>query len=430
MCLQKRNKMNINIRYCKTIILLFASISLIAHPMPNSLVQIAIRSDHLGMKIAIPIPDFELAFGQHLNDFNNTTNLNSALTTYFQQHIYITDAQKQSWKPKFISHQVQEATDAVVGKYSEINVNLQFTPDSVTNMRQFTLNYDAILHKIQTHKALINIVQDWDNGIQDQEQLLGVIEWDISSNQILPMHVSLEKGSYWKGFRRMFSLGMSHISEGTDHLLFVLVLLLPAPLLAHKKKWTVFGGTRYALVRLFKIITAFTLGHSLTLLLGTFGFVKLPTQPVEILIAFSILISALHAVKPIFYGKEIWIAGGLIHGLAFASIVGKFDLEPTRLLLSILGFNLGIEWMQCLVVVLFMPPFLMLSQFPTYLWVRLGGAMFTFVAAAAWIVERVSGKTNQISVFVEKMSHFALPVAILLMILAMVLQFRYPRMKL
>jgi hypothetical protein len=246
------------------------------------------------------------------------------------------------------------------------------------------------------------------------------------------MHVSLEKGSYWKGFRRMFSLGMSHISEGTDHLLFVLVLLLPAPLLAHKKKWTLFGGTRYALIRLFKIITAFTLGHSLTLLIGALGFVKLPTQPVEILIAFSILISALHAVKPIFYGKEIWITSGfgLIHGLAFASIVGKFDLEPTRLLLSILGFNLGIEWMQCLVVVLFMPPFLMLSQFPTYLWVRLGGAMFTLVAAAAWIVERVSGKTNQISIFVEKMSHFAFSVAILLMMLAMLLQVRYPRMKL
>ncbi len=394
--------------------------------MPNSLVEISIRANHLGMKISIPIPDFELAFGQHLDDFNNSKTLDSTLATYFQQHIHIIDAQKQVWKSQFLSHHVQEATDVVVGKYSEITIHLQFTPDSVTNMRQFTLNYDAILHKIQTHKALINIVQDWDNGIQDQEQLLGVIEWDISTNQILPMHVSLEKGNYWKGFRRMFSLGMSHIAEGTDHLLFVLVLLLPAPLLAHKQKWTIFGGTRYALIRLFKIITAFTIGHSLTLLVGALGFVRLPTQPVEILIAFSILISALHAVKPIFYGREIWIASGfgLIHGLAFAGIVGKFDLEPTRLLLSILGFNLGIEWMQCLVVLLFMPAFLMLSPFPTYLWIRLGGALFTFVAAAAWIVERVSGKSNKIVVLIEKLSHFALPVVILLLIWATLLRLR------
>jgi HupE / UreJ protein len=422
--------MAITARYFIILVVFFQSTALIAHPMPNSLVQIAIKSDRLGMKIATPMPDFELAFGQHLADFNNSTALNEALATYFQQHIHINDAQKQVWKPKFISHSVQETTDVLVGKYTEVNVNLEFTPNATTDMRHFTLVYDAILHKIQTHKALINIVQDWDNGIQDQDQLLGVIEWDISTNQIFPMHVSLENGSYWKGFKRMFALGMSHIAEGTDHLLFVLVLLLPAPLLASRQKWTTFGGTRYTLTRLFKIITAFTIGHSLTLLLGTFGWVRLPSQPVEILIAFSILISALHAAKPLFYGREIWIAGGfgLIHGLAFASIVGKFDLEPARLLLSILGFNLGIEWMQCLVVLLFVPSFLMLSQFSSYVWVRLGGAIFTFVAAAAWIVERVSGKSNQMTVLIEKMSHFALPFALFLLVWAILLHFYHRRM--
>jgi hypothetical protein len=414
------------LRYFIFLGILCGTMSLKAHPMPNTLLQLSIRSDYLGMKIATPIPDFELAFGQHLEDFKNSNALNAALATYFEQHIRITDPQKHSWKPKWGGYQVQETTDAMVGKYKEVLFELQFKPDVPTNMRQFTLFYDAILHKIQTHKALINIVQDWDNGIQDQTQLLGVIEWDISTNQILPMHVSLENGSYWKGFKRIFQLGMSHISEGTDHLLFVLVLLLPAPLLVSGRKWSIFGGIRYTLMRLFKIITAFTLGHSLTLLLGTLGWVRLPAQPVEILIAFSILVSAIHAIKPLFYGKEIWIASGfgLVHGLAFANLVGKFELEPARLMLSIVGFNLGIEWMQCLVVLLFMPSLLLWSHFSSYSWIRLGGAIFTGIAAIAWISERLFEKSNVITILVEKIAHYALPVAGLLFLGAILLQIR------
>ena len=85
---------------------------------------------------------------------------------------------------------------------------------------------------------------------------------------------------------------MQHISEGTDHLLFLLVLLLPAPLLLKQKRWGRFGGTRYSLIRLLKIVTAFTLEHSLTLIIGALGWLWLPVQPVEVLIAFSILVSA------------------------------------------------------------------------------------------------------------------------------------------
>src|SRR5271165_3502823 len=126
------------------------------------------------------------------------------------------------------------------------------------------------------------------------------------------------------GFVNLFRLGMRHIAEGTDHLLFLLVLLLPAPLIVVGSRWAGFAGMSNSVLRILKIVTAFTIGHSITLALAAFGIVRVPSRPIEVLIAVSILVSAIHALRPIFPGKEAGIAAyfGLIHGLAFAATLG------------------------------------------------------------------------------------------------------------
>lgn len=98
-----------------------------------------------------------------------------------------------------------------------------------------------------------------------------------------------------------------------------------------------FGGIRYSVVRLFKIVTAFTIGHSVTLLAGALGWLRLPAQPIEVLISFSILASAVHAIRPLFPGKEGWVAAGfgLVHGLAFATVLSNLELSGGKLALSI-----------------------------------------------------------------------------------------------
>src|SRR5580704_9355172 len=102
------------------------------------------------------------------------------------------------------------------------------------------------------------------------------------------------------GFASIFRLGMRHIAEGTDHLLFLLVLLLPAPLIVAGTKWGPPTGARQSLLRIVGIVTAFTIGHSITLSLAALGAVTVPSHPVEVLIAVSILVSAVHAFRPIF----------------------------------------------------------------------------------------------------------------------------------
>src|SRR5438045_3779903 len=109
---------------------------------------------------------------------------------------------------------------------------------------------------------------------------------------------------------------------------------------------------RCTLGRLAGVVSAFTLGHSVTLIGGAFFGWRLPAQPVEVAIAVSILVSAVHAARPLFAGREPWVAAGfgLVHGLAFATVIGNFGLDPLEKAQSILGFNLGIELVQLAVV--------------------------------------------------------------------------------
>jgi hypothetical protein len=225
----------------------------------------------------------------------------------------------------------------------------------------------------------------------------------------------------FSGFAGAFHLGLRHIAEGTDHLLFLLALLLPAPLLARTGRWSQRATVRRSLLQILRIVTAFTLGHSLTLALAAFGLVQLPSRPVEVLIAVSILVSAMHAIRPIFPGREAAIAAffGLIHGLAFASALGDLGFGSWYRLVSLLGFNLGIEAMQLTVVAVTLPSLLLLSRTPAYAILRIGGACFAAIASLGWIVERSFDTGNVIDPFVENVSRHAPWIATVLFLLSL-----------
>ena len=209
------------------------------------------------------------------------------------------------------------------------------------------------------------------------------------------------------GLPSLFQLGMRHIAEGTDHLLFLLVLLLPAPLLVAGGRWSGTTGVRTSLLRILRIVTAFTLGHSITLALAAFGAVHVPSHPIEVLIAVSILVSAVHALRPIFPGREARIAAffGLIHGLAFASTLSELGLGRWERLAGILSFNLGIETMQMAVVALTLPSLILMSRTRAYPWLRVGGALFAGVASVGWIVERMIGAQSSVDNVVNELVH-------------------------
>jgi len=224
------------------------------------------------------------------------------------------------------------------------------------------------------------------------------------------------------GFGSMFRLGMRHIAEGTDHLLFLLVLLLPAPLFARGSHWAGFAGLRQSVVHILKVVTAFTVGHSITLALAGLGVIHTPSRPIEILIAVSILVSSIHALRPLFPGREAALAAffGLVHGLAFAATLDQLGLDRWVRIVNILAFNLGIETMQMVVVVAVMPSLVLLSPTRAYSFLRIGGALFAAVASIGWIGERLLHIPSLVDVIVDGIARRGIWMAAFLFLISVV----------
>ena len=408
-------------------VLVFGPERILAHPMPNSIVLLDIQPDGVAAELQLPLSELQLALGQDVMQHPETLvkRLRPQLAAYLRQHIRLISPESRNWTVAVRNLEVKPIEESISGPYQELTAHLWLQPPSGSSSRTFTLFYDVIIHQLVTHTALVSIRQDWEAGVHAEHPVeVGVIRLDVVNNTIPPLQINQEKGGLWSGFKNMVALGLKHISAGTDHLLFLLVLLLPAPLLAGSKRWGNFGGIRYSIGHLLKVVTAFTIGHSLTLLAGAIGLLRLPSQPVEILIAFSILISAIHAIRPLFPGREAYVAAGfgLIHGLAFAGTLTNLNLAAQYMALSILGFNLGIELMQLLVVVLVVPWLLLLSQTRFYTGVRLMGAISAAVAALGWILERTTEKINPITALVEHIAGLA-PIFLIVLAITSVVGF-------
>ncbi len=177
-------------------------------------------------------------------------------------------------------------------------------------------------------------------------------------------------------FASFLGMGVEHIIGGIDHLLFLLALLALS-----KSLW-----------QTVKIVTAFTVAHSVTLSLATLGLVDVPSSIVEPLIAASIVwVAVENLVAPGGAGRRWLIAGlfGLVHGLGFASALVELDLTRATLVRALVGFNLGVELGQLAFVAVVMPPLVWASR-PGRL-PRLPQILSVIVAlvGAVWLVERL-----------------------------------------
>jgi hypothetical protein len=381
-----------------------------AHQTPSTMVLLDVSPKTVAVELQLPLGELELAFGHEItkDPEHLIEKFGPQLKEYLLAHIHPMTSKDQPWVVEVTDMTVGKSEQTATGPYQEITVHLVLTPPVGVSTRKFIFDYDVIMHQLVTHSALVSIRSDWELGKTNKEPVeVGIIRVDTATTLIYPLEINLEKGgNWWTGFKGMFALGMEHIKEGTDHLLFLLVLLLPATLTVNGKNWGRFGGVKYSIIKLLKVVTAFTIGHSITLLIGALGWFHLPTQPVEGLIAVSILVSAVHAIRPIFAGKEMYVAAGfgLVHGLAFATVLSNLNLDASTMVLSILGFNIGIEVMQLFVIVSIVPWIILLSQTPFYKWIRVVWAVLAGLAALSWIIERLSGKPNSITVLIQKLA--------------------------
>ena len=382
----------------------------LAHPMPNSALLLDVHTGSVQAEVQLPLSELGLALKQDLlGDPEAVLAAHGAeFRAYLPQHVRLLTPGGDPFTAQVDSLSVKGAEQTATGPYQELVARLSFTPPAGADARSFTLEYDAIIHQVVTHTALVSVRQDWAAGVTAEHPAeVGVVRMSPVDGSVAPLVIDRSGGSLWTGFVSMVRLGARHIAAGTDHLLFLLTLLLPAPLLAAAGRWSTFKGTRRSLLSILNIVTAFTIGHSLTLLLGTVSSLTLPTQPIEAAIALSILVSAAHALRPFFPNREVLIAGGfgLVHGTAFSFTLAELELNAAQTALSLLGFNLGVELVQVLIIALTLPWLLLLARTPLYTPVRVAGAAVAALAALGWFGERV-GLSNPLGAFADGLSAY------------------------
>ncbi|KQV61063.1 hypothetical protein ASC95_06525 [Pelomonas sp. Root1217] len=197
-----------------------------------------------------------------------------------------------------------------------------------------------------------------------------------------------------RGFGGFVVEGMAHIASGLDHVLFLVTLLLVAVWRREGKGWAPRASGRAALAETLKLVTAFTLAHSITLALAASGAIDPPAAVVESLIALTVLLAAVDNLRPFVPGPRWSMVGlfGLVHGVGFAGPLKDLGLRGGELVLPLLGFNLGVELGQLAVVALLLPLALALRSATVYRrWIVPGGSSAVAALALVWLAERSLG---------------------------------------
>jgi hypothetical protein len=369
--------------------LAWAALTVSAHPMPESRVWVDSTPTGLTLTLQLPLNRLEHGYGQPLSNAPDTVlaRHGDGLARYLLLHVGARSGgagEGAGWQA--LRPQLQVLGD---GETAELQAVMALQAPPGADPRQLTLLYDAVTHEVRTHRVQVFLRTDWAGGFVGAAPLpLGELQHD---HPRLPITLAAARpgSSLW----RLLQDGALHIAEGTDHLLFLLLLLVVAPLSMAAGRWTEPRTPRAALRHTAWVVSAFTLGHTLTLVLGSTGVLTLPAQAVEVAVALTIAVAAVHAWRPLFAQGEarMALAFGLVHGMAFSASLSGAGLGVAQHALALLAFNLGIEGMQLLLLAAVLPPLVLIArQAPRHFdGLRRTAAVASLGVAGLWIAERL-----------------------------------------
>ena len=241
------------------------------------------------------------------------------------------------------------------------------------------IDYQLLFDTDPQHRALVTVRRS--SGV-----FTGIARAGASS-----IAVPASTGNPFASFVRE---GIGHILSGYDHLAFLICLLLPAPLLWSQRRWQPAPGWRPMTLHVVRLVTAFTLAHSITLSLAVLGWVRPASLLIEAGIAASVLLAAVNNLKPMVV-RRLWLVTfgfGLLHGFGFAGALLQVGLPERSRLSALLGFNVGVELGQLAVVAVLLPLLFVLGRKPWYpRWVMGVVSALVAVLAAYWLFVRLRG---------------------------------------
>ena len=365
---------------------------LAAHAPDNSYLYLTVLKNTVYGRIELNAEDINRAIGSSLPSDLSVADVNGVLPRvhrYLAERVRIAGPENYTfdWREPEILKLEEMGQDVV--RFHFGLAGMTYRPDALD------ISYNVVFDQYERHRGGLLIDHNWREGvIANETQFTAVFEPGRTDYTL-----DLTGGSVWTGFVALLRLGVYHIWIGLDHILFIIALVLPAVVWRRREEreflntsvWHPVERFRPAFLYIIKVITFFTIAHSITLALATFRIVDLPSRYVESVIAFSIGLAALHNIWPIFRGRE-WVIAfvfGLFHGFGFASVLGEKGLSGDYLAYSLLGFNLGVELGQLAIIVVAFPLLFLVRKLPVYSWfIKLGSALL-IVIALYWTVERL-----------------------------------------
>jgi HupE / UreJ protein len=347
-----------------------------AHIASNGFLVAHVHGNRISGSYELAVRDAELAVGLDADHDGKVTwgelrAAEASITAYLKEHVSLASQGSAC----SLALGPMQLNDRVDGTY----VWLPFTARCAHDVQQLTIRYSVMDGIDPSHRGLLSLHAG------------DAVQTAVLDGKTAQAAFAVFSPSKWRAFVDYLHAGVWHILSGIDHLLFLLSLLLPAVLFRRGGRWEPVAQARPALISIFKVVTAFTLAHSITLTLAALDVVRLPSRLTESVIAASIIVAALNNIFPLVIDSRarIAFAFGLLHGFGFASVLSDMGLPHGARVISLLAFNLGIEAGQLAVVLTVMPVLYAIRAGGFY---RRGvmpwGSAAIALIATLWLVQR------------------------------------------
>ena len=250
------------------------------------------------------------------------------------------------------------------------------------NIDDLVIKYTGVFPQDPEHKLIVNLT-----GIGSDKT--GIASQVISADQ-QQVNIDLQSSDWFSVLSSYVYQGVVHIFIGTDHILFLVVLVLTSVLIYQNGKWIPKLNNSQVIKDTAWVITAFTLAHSITLSATAIGWIVPSSRWVEFGIALSIVLTALNNLWPLVTRLSLITFGfGLLHGMGFASVLGELGLSEQHTLLSILAFNIGVEAGQLMILLALLPVLFFCRSKQWYLKYGLKlGSIIIGIIAINWSIQR------------------------------------------
>ena len=363
-----------------------------AHSGDESYAYLDVTESTLGGRIDLPVPDLEAATGLALDTADGDIDVMMAnvaanrdvIDEYLYAHFAV-GADGAVWNVTYAEAEPL-FEDVSTAFYVLFPFEADVPVDEVPRVLEMT--FDPFVDINEDHRPVALIRNDWGAGVVDADaETLAAFSADTRSQSI-----DLGDTGWWKNFSSSIDLGVDHIKTGPDHVLFIMVLVLPAVAIFGAGAWRPAPTFGTALWRVLKIVTMFTVAHSITFTLAGLDILPTPSAKItESIIALSIAAAAFNNVRPVVVNREWALAGafGLFHGMGFASLVSGLEVDRSTQLVSLLGRNVGIEIGQAAVVVMVFPALFLLRRTVAYRPFLVVSSLALSIISLGWGIERL-----------------------------------------